>query len=80
MHERNDTTESEANATGGYRYEQCSVCGSAIETAEWYPIRVQSDQGDFQLKTFCSADCLDIWTQRELDGTEATERNRGDTS
>lgn len=40
----------------------CTICGEPIDEEEWYPIRAgEDDEGEFQLYSFCSEECADIW-------------------
>lgn len=74
MHDRNDRSESSSTATDEAppeRHEQCTVCETPIDTAEWFPIRGRpDDDGRFRVYTFCSEQCHETWENSRSDDAD----------
>jgi|GEM_PF-2498433 len=70
MHESNGKLEPEPATTDGKPQDRCSVCGEAIDTTEWHPIRGRTEDGNFRIYQFCSDDCFEQWEHDESKETD----------
>lgn len=67
MSEQSQQTETGAAGTGpesGTIGKTCANCGASIDEYDWHPIRGrEDDDGEFDLFSFCSEECVAAWEQ-----------------
>lgn len=46
---------------------RCHHCGTAIDTAEWYPVVTSTDEtGALELYSFCDTQCRAAWRSKAV--------------
>lgn len=43
----------------------CTICGRAVETAEWHPVVTDRVGDETRIRVFCSKQCREDWTVEE---------------